>query len=311
MNDANDTQKSVADAIRGHWVDTRAPDWLKPYARLARWDRPIGWWLLLLPCWWSVALAANSAGTTINPWYLFLFFVGAVAMRGAGCTYNDFIDRDIDAQVARTKSRPLPSGQVTVLQVQFFIAIQALIGLVVLLQFNNFAIVLGFLSLPIIAIYPFMKRISNWPQVVLGFAFSWGALMGFAVTFGELTQVAPFFIYAGAILWTVGYDTIYAHQDQEDDAIIGVKSTARTFGDNSQLLIGSFFGGAILMIAIGIFSAGGGVASALGLAVFATHLGWQVASLQTDNPDRCLMQFRSNRNAGLLLFAGLALDTLM
>lgn len=232
-------------------------------------------------------------------------------MRGAGCTYNDFIDRDIDAQVARTKSRPLPSGQVTVLQVQFFIAIQALIGLVVLLQFNNFAIVLGFLSLPIIAIYPFMKRISNWPQVVLGFAFSWGALMGFAVTFGELTQVAPFFIYAGAILWTVGYDTIYAHQDQEDDAIIGVKSTARTFGDNSQLLIGSFFGGAILMIAIGIFSAGGGVASAIGLAVFATHLGWQVASLQTDNPDRCLMQFRSNRNAGLLLFAGLALDTLM
>ncbi|MFK8032530.1 MAG: 4-hydroxybenzoate octaprenyltransferase [Hyphomicrobiales bacterium] len=309
MDDATDTQKSVADAVKGHWVDTRAPEWLRPYARLARWDRPIGWWLLLLPCWWSAALAAEASNNFVNVWHLVLFMIGAIAMRGAGCTYNDLIDRDIDAKVARTKSRPLPSGQVTVRQTQIFVALQALTGLLVLVQFNKYTIILGLCSLPIVAIYPFMKRITNWPQVVLGFAFSWGALMGFSVIFGALTHAAPFFLYFGAILWTVGYDTIYAHQDQEDDAVIGVKSTARAFGANSQKLIGMFFGGAIILVALAIFSVGGGVASSIGLAAFAAHLGWQVASLQPENPDRCLKQFRSNRNAGLLLFAGLALET--
>lgn len=309
MNDATDTPKSVADAVKGHWVDTHAPDWLKPYARLARWDRPIGWWLLLLPCWWSAALAADASNNVIDIWHMALFMVGAIAMRGAGCTYNDLVDRDIDAQVARTKSRPLPSGQVTVRNTQIFVGLQALTGLVVLLQFNQYTIILGLCSLPIVALYPFMKRITNWPQIVLGLAFSWGALMGYSAIYGALTHGAPFFLYIGAVLWTVGYDTIYAHQDQEDDAVIGVKSTARAFGANSQLLIGLFFGGAVFMVAIAIFMTGGGIASALGLAAFAAHLGWQVASLQPDNPARCLMQFRSNRNAGLLLFAGLALDT--
>lgn len=309
MNDGTDTQKSVADAVKGHWVDSHAPQWLKPYARLARWDRPIGWWLLLLPCWWSSALAAGASSNSLNIWHLAWFMIGAIAMRGAGCTYNDLVDRDIDAQVARTKSRPLPSGQVTVQQTKIFLGLQVLAGLVILLQFNEFTIILGLCSLPIVAIYPFMKRITNWPQIVLGFAFSWGALMGFSATYGKLSLAAPFFLYLGAILWTVGYDTIYAHQDQEDDAVIGVKSTARTFGANSQMLIGMFFGGAVLMISIAIFSAGGGIVSAIALAAFAAHLGWQVASLQPANPDRCLKQFRSNRNAGLLLFAGLALET--
>lgn len=307
----NHLQETVADAVSGHWVDTTAPEWLRPYARLARWDRPIGWWLLLLPCWWSVALAAISANAHVNVWHLVLFLIGAIAMRGAGCTYNDLVDRDIDAQVARTKSRPLPSGQITVKQAQIFLAVQALLGLLVLVQFNQFAILLGLASLPIIAIYPFMKRITNWPQIVLGLAFSWGGLMGFAARFGELNQLAPYSLYSAAILWTIGYDTIYAHQDQEDDALIGVRSTARTFGDNSQMLIGIFFGGAVFLAAIAIFASGGGTYAALGLTGFGLHLGWQIATLQPDNAERCLMQFRSNRNAGLLLFAGLVLETLI
>lgn len=312
MNETtNNLQGSVADAVSGHWVDTAAPEWLRPYARLARWDRPIGWWLLLLPCWWSVALAANAAGASVNLWHLVLFMVGAIAMRGAGCTYNDLVDRDIDAQVARTKSRPLPSGQVTPKQASIFIGLQTLVGLLVLLQFNQFAIFLGLGSLPIIAIYPFMKRITNWPQIVLGFAFSWGALMGFAARFGELNLLAPFCLYAASIFWTIGYDTIYAHQDQEDDALIGVRSTARTFGKNSQLMIGALFGGAVLFAAIAIFASGGGTYAALGLAGFGVHLGWQVATLQPENSERCLMQFRSNRNAGLLLCAGLIIETLL
>ncbi len=307
----NHLQETVADAVSGHWVDTAAPEWLRPYARLARWDRPIGWWLLLLPCWWSVALAAISSNAHVNVWHLVLFLIGAIAMRGAGCTYNDLVDRDIDAQVARTKSRPLPSGQITVKQARIFLVSQALVGLLVLVQFNQFAILLGLASLPIIAIYPFMKRITNWPQIVLGLAFSWGGLMGFAARFGELNQLAPYCLYGAAILWTIGYDTIYAHQDQEDDALIGVRSTARTFGDNSQMLIGIFFGGAVFLAAIAIFASGGGTYAALGLTGFGMHLGWQIATLQPDNAERCLMQFRSNRNAGLLLFAGLVLETLL
>ncbi|MEH6725221.1 MAG: 4-hydroxybenzoate octaprenyltransferase, partial [Hyphomicrobiales bacterium] len=275
----NHLQETVADAVSGHWVDTTAPEWLRPYARLARWDRPIGWWLLLLPCWWSVALAAISANAHVNVWHLVLFLIGAIAMRGAGCTYNDLVDRDIDAQVARTKSRPLPSGQVTVKQARIFLVAQALVGLLVLVQFNQFAILLGLASLPIIAIYPFMKRITNWPQIVLGLAFSWGGLMGFAARFGELNQLAPYSLYSAAILWTIGYDTIYAHQDQEDDALIGVRSTARTFGDNSQMLIGIFFGGAVFLAAIAIFASGGGTYAALGLTGFGLHLGWQIATL--------------------------------
>lgn len=311
MNEIENTQNSVADAVKGHWVDTHAPEWLKPYARLARWDRPIGWWLLLLPCWWSIGLAANAANTMVNIWHVILFLIGAIAMRGAGCTYNDLIDRDIDAKVERTKSRPLPSGQVTAQQARIFIVCQALVGLMVLMQFTPLTIILGFCSLPIIALYPFMKRVTNWPQIVLGLAFSWGALMGFAATFGKLGHVTPYFLYIGAVLWTIGYDTIYAHQDLEDDAIIGVKSTARTFGDNSKLMIGLFFGGAVVMIAIAVLANGSGVFSSLGLAAFASHLGWQVATLQPDNPARCLQQFRSNKNAGLLLFAGIALETLL
>src|SRR5262245_37465551 len=225
----------VADST-GNWVDSLAPAWTRPYLRLARLDRPIGSWLLLLPCWWSAGLAAVGAHQPVDLWHLLLFFIGAFAMRGAGCTWNDIVDRDLDRQVERTRSRPIPSGQVTVTGAAVFLVVQALIGLSVLLQFNRFAVATGIASLAIVAIYPFMKRITYWPQIALGFAFSWGALMGWAAAFGRLDFPA-YLLYAGAIAWVIGYDTIYAHQDREDDALIGVKSTARLFGERTRPLL--------------------------------------------------------------------------
>src|SRR5580692_2979326 len=230
MTSAADSKAArVADAT-GNWVDTHAPQWSRPYLRLSRLDRPIGSWLLLIPCWWSAALAARVAGEIGQlPLDIVLFFIGAFAMRGAGCTWNDITDRDLDARVERTRSRPIPAGQVSVRQAVVFLVAQALIGLAVLLQFNGFAVITGIASLVIVAVYPFMKRITWWPQIVLGLAFSWGALMGFAVILGQIGLPA-LFLYAGSIAWVIGYDTVYAHQDTEDDALIGVKSTARLFG---------------------------------------------------------------------------------
>src|SRR6516165_8846555 len=230
----------VADAT-GNWVDTLAPPWSRPYLRLARLDRPIGSWLLLLPCWWSAALAAGLAhDLSPLPRVIALFFVGAFAMRGAGCTWNDITDRDLDAMVERTRSRPIPAGQVSVAQAFVFLVVQALIGLAVLLQFNRFAEATGIASLAIVAVYPFMKRITWWPQAVLGLAFSWGALLGFAVILGRI-DAAALVLYAGSIAWVIGYDTIYAHQDAEDDALIGVKSTARLFGQRTHQALVAFY----------------------------------------------------------------------
>jgi 4-hydroxybenzoate polyprenyltransferase len=300
----------VADAT-GNWVDTLAPPWSRPYLRLARLDRPIGAWLLLMPCWWSAALAAGVAHTISRlPIVIALFFVGAFAMRGAGCTWNDITDRDLDARVERTRSRPIPAGQVSVPQALVFLVAQALIGLVVLLQFNRFAVVTGIASLVIVAVYPFMKRITWWPQVVLGLAFSWGALMGFAVTLGRIDATA-LSLYAGSIAWVIGYDTIYAHQDTEDDALIGVKSTARLFGARTHQALIAFYALAVVLIGVAMWFAGAGLAAGIGLAAFAAHLIWQIARLKIGDPALCLRIFKSNRDAGLLLFAGLLVDAVM
>src|SRR5271156_621915 len=260
----------VADAT-GNWVDTRAPAWSRPYLRLARFDRPIGSWLLLMPCWWSAALATAVSGDIGPlPRLVVLFFVGAFVMRGAGCTWNDITDRDLDALVERTRSRPIPAGQVSVSHAAVFLVVQALIGLAVLVQFNRFAVATGIASLVIVAIYPFMKRITWWPQIVLGLAFSWGALMGFAVTFGRLDATA-FVLYAGSISWVIGYDTIYAHQDTEDDALIGIKSTARLFAERTHQALVIFYSLAVVLIGVTLALAGAGVAAWIGLAVFAAH----------------------------------------
>jgi 4-hydroxybenzoate polyprenyltransferase len=298
----------VADAVRGHWADTLLPPFLRPFARLARWERPIGWWLLLWPCWWSSALAADAAGWRLpDLGHLALFLIGAVAMRGAGCTWNDLVDRDIDAAVARTRSRPIPSGQVTPRAAWAFLFLQAFVGLVVLLQFDRFTFGLGIASLGIVAVYPFMKRVTDWPQAVLGLAFSWGALVGWAAVFHRL-DLAPVALYLGAILWTIGYDTIYAHQDKEDDEVVGVRSTARFFGAATKRWLVGLYGGAVLSIGLACGLAGVGLAAFLGLAGFAVHLGRQIVRLDVDDPDLCLALFRSNRIAGWILFAGLLAD---
>jgi len=296
----------VADST-GNWVDGVAPAWARPYLRLARLDRPIGSWLLLMPCWWSVGLAAVHARSQVNLWHVLLFFVGAFAMRGAGCTWNDIVDRDLDARVERTRSRPIPSGQVTVAAAAAFIALQALVGLAVLLQFNRFTIYVGFASLAVVAVYPFMKRITYWPQIVLGLAFSWGALMGWPATFARL-DLPAFLLYAGAISWVIGYDTIYAHQDREDDALIGIKSTALLFRERTKPMLALFYALAVALIALAGWNAGAGLVFALGLLAFAAHLAWQIARLNVDDPVNCLVVFKSNRDAGLILFVGLMLD---
>jgi len=296
----------VADST-GNWVDGVAPAWARPYLRLARLDRPIGSWLLLMPCWWSVGLAAVHARSQVNVWHVLLFFIGAFAMRGAGCTWNDIVDRDLDARVERTRSRPIPSGQVTAASAAAFLVLQALVGLAVLLQFNRFTIYVGFASLAVVAIYPFMKRITYWPQIVLGLAFSWGALMGWPATFARL-DVPAFLLYAGAISWVIGYDTIYAHQDREDDALIGIKSTALLFRERTKPMLALFYALAVALIALAGWSAGAGLVFALSLLAFAAHLAWQIARLDVDDPINCLVVFKSNRDAGLILFAGLVLD---
>src|ERR1700692_4917900 len=306
----NGAAARVADAT-GNWVDSHAPRWSRPCLRLFRLDRPIGAWLLLMPCWWSAALAAGIIHNVGQlPLIIALFFVGAFVMRGAGCTWGDITDRDLDAKVERTRSRPIPAGQVSVPQALVFLVVQALIGLVVLLQFNRFVIATGIASLAIVAVYPFMKRITWWPQVVLGLAFSWGALMGFAVTLGRIDATA-LSLYAGSIAWVIGYDTIYAHQDAEDDALIGVKSTALLFGARTHQALMVFYATAVVLIGLALALAGARWFAWIGLAAFAAHLVWQIRRLEISDPALCLRVFRSNRDAGLLLFFGLLADAVL
>jgi 4-hydroxybenzoate polyprenyltransferase len=297
----------VADAT-GNWVDHLAPLWTRPYLRLARFDRPIGAWLLLMPCWWSAGLAAIHAGAPYpNPWHVILFFIGAFVMRGAGCTWNDLVDRNLDGSVERTRSRPIPSGQVTPKQAFAFMVLLALIGLAVLLQFNWFTVAAGIASLLTVVVYPFLKRVTHWPQVGLGLAFSWGALMGWPALLGRLDAPA-FVLYAGSICWVIAYDTIYAHQDREDDALIGIKSTAILFGENTQQMLAVFFTAAVALIGLAGWMAGAGLIFALGLAAFAAHLAWQVRRLDISDSALCLRLFKSNRDAGLILFAAMIAD---
>ena len=299
---------AVSDRSAGNLVDRFAPALVAPYLRIARVDRPIGFLLLALPCFWSVALAGRSIEEPYpDPWLLFLFALGAIVMRAAGCTYNDLIDRDIDAQVARTRSRPLPSGQISPRAAVIFIVVLSLIGFAVLLSFNGTTIWLGLGVLPIVALYPFVKRFSHWPQAVLGLAFNWGAVLGWTAVLGRLDWPAVV-LYAGAVLWTVGYDTIYAHQDREDDDLIGVKSTALKFGRATKPFLAVVYGAAWLAITSAGLMAHAGTAFLLGMLAAAAHLGWQVRSLDIDDPENCLERFRANGTFGLIVFAAIVLD---
>jgi 4-hydroxybenzoate polyprenyltransferase len=291
----------VPDAAPGNWVDRLAPKAIKPYLRLARFDRPIGAWLLLFPAWWSQALAEVSLGRPYpNLWYLVLFLVGAFVMRGAGCTYNDIVDRDYDARVARTAARPIPSGQVNVAQAFAFLALLCLAGLLVLLQFNLFTILLGAASLLLIAVYPFMKRFTFLAQVALGLTFKWGALVGWAAVTGTLAPAA-LLLYAGSVLWTIGYDTIYAHQDKEDDALL-------KFGDATPRWVGAFYAGAVLLWGAAGMLAGAHIVFVLGLALAGAQLAWQVATLDVGDAGNCLARFKSNQLVGWLVLLALVAD---
>jgi len=299
---------TVPDAPPGNWVDRIAPERWRPYLRLARFDRPIGAWLLLFPCWWGQALAELSTGRAYpSLWYLVLFLAGAFLMRGAGCAYNDIVDREYDASVARTAARPIPSGQVSVAEARMFLAVLCLAGLVILLQFNLFTIVLGAASLLLVAIYPFTKRFTYWPQLVLGLTFKWGALVGWAAVTGSLA-LAAIVLYAGCVLWTIGYDTIYAHQDKEDDLAIGLKSTALKFGDATQPWLVAFYAGAVGLWAIAGVLAGAHLAFFLTLGLAGVQFAWQVTTLDIADAGNCLARFQSNRWIGWLLLGGLAAD---
>lgn len=298
----------VADAPADNWVDRSAPAVLRPYLRLGRFDRPIGTWLLLFPCWWSQALAEVEASQPFpSLWLLALFAIGAVAMRAAGCGYNDFVDRDIDAQVARTRSRPIPSGQVSPAGALAFVAVMALIGLAVLVNLNTFTIVLAMGSLLVVVCYPFAKRFTSYPQFVLGLAFNWGALVGWAAVKGSLGLPA-LLLYAGCVLWTIGYDTIYAHQDKEDDALLGLGSTAISFGENTVSYVGALYGTAVLLWLAAGLAAGTHLIYFLAVTLVFLQMAWQVATLDTSDPANCLRRFRSNRDVGAAVFLGLVAD---
>ncbi len=298
----------VADAVKGNWVDRLAPARARPYLRLSRADRPIGTWLLLLPCWWGLllAMAASGRATVMDLWIGLGCALGAWLMRGAGCTWNDITDRDFDGQVARTRSRPIPSGAVTVRQAVQWMVIQSLLAFCILVTFNLPAILLGVASLAVVCVYPFAKRFTWWPQVFLGLAFNWGALLAWTAHTGSLGWPA-LLLYLSGIAWTLFYDTIYAHQDKEDDALIGVKSTARLFGENTHRWLRHFLVLAVFLMGAAVLAAMLGRANVLALVLalcgvwaFGWHMMWQLTRLDTEDPDRCLMLFRSNRNAGLI-----------
>ncbi|HYE48549.1 MAG TPA: 4-hydroxybenzoate octaprenyltransferase [Azospirillaceae bacterium] len=281
------------------WVDRWLPAAARPYARLARLDRPIGTWLLLFPCWWSIALAAPAGGWP-DWWLMALFGVGAVVMRGAGCTVNDILDRDIDARVERTRARPIPSGQVTVPQALGFLGLQLLLGLLVLVQLDRFAVLLGVASLALVFTYPLMKRVTWWPQAFLGLTFNWGALMGWAAVTGGLDTPA-LLLYAGGILWTLGYDTVYAHQDREDDAHVGVKSTALLLGPASRRWVGAFFAGAFALWTAALVERAEPVALVVPLAMAGLVMWRQVRDWDMNDPADSLATFKDSRNVGWLV----------
>jgi 4-hydroxybenzoate polyprenyltransferase len=298
---------SASDTNSDNWVDRLAPEAMRPYLRLARMDGPIGTWLLLLPCWWSVALATDG-------WpdlkLLILFAVGATVMRGAGCTINDIVDRDFDAKVARTALRPIPNGDVSVKQALVFLALQLGLGLAVLSQLNQFAFLLAVSSLGLVVLYPFAKRFTYWPQLVLGLAFNWGALVGWAAVRGTLDWPA-IALYAGGVFWTLGYDTIYAHQDKEDDVLVGVKSSALALGEKTQSWLYVFYGAAILLFALSGYLIHAHMHFYVGLGLCAIHLIWQVRTVDINTPSACHAKFKSNRDFGLAVLAVVIFNALV
>jgi len=313
-----EVEGQVSDAVSGNWVDQLAPRLSRPYLRLSRADRPIGTWLLLLPCWWGLGLAILSDGqfAMYDIWIFFSCAIGAFLMRGAGCTWNDITDRKIDGAVERTRSRPIPSGQVTVTLAIIWMILQAGIAALILFSYNVQAIILGFASLALVAIYPFAKRYTWWPQAFLGLAFNWGALMIYVAHSGIL-RLEAVLLYAAGIIWTLFYDTIYAHQDREDDALIGVKSTARLFADRTPTWLFAFSILSAILLGIATYLACAEretlstLIAMLAVPAFWMHLRWQMGRFDANDPIRLMMLFRSNRNAGLIVVLFFAIAAML
>ena len=313
-----EVEGQVSDAVSGNWVDRIAPRFSRPYLRLSRADRPIGTWLLLLPCWWGLGLAILADGqfASHDVWIFVSCAIGAFLMRGAGCTWNDITDRKIDGAVERTRSRPIPSGQVTVTQAVIWMILQAGIAALILFSYNMSAIILGFASLALVAIYPFAKRFTWWPQAFLGLAFNWGALMIYVAHSGVL-RIEAVLLYAAGIIWTLFYDTIYAHQDREDDALIGVKSTARLFAERTPTWLFGFSVLSSILMGLAIFLACSerGTLSTLiailAVPAFWMHLRWQMRRFDAHDPVRLMMLFRSNRDAGLIVVLFFAIAAML
>jgi len=302
--------EALPDAVAGSWLLRLAPQSAKPFLQLARLDRPVGWQLLVLPCWQSSLLAAAAYGLPPDIKQLALFLLGAVTMRGAGSTYNDIVDREIDARVERTRNRPLASGRVSLPAAKLFFLAQCLVGLYVLVSFNLPTIGLALLSPLIVLLYPFAKRFTSWPQAILGAAFAYGALLGWTALLGSLGLPAVL-LYVGSIFWTIGYDTIYALQDVEDDIEAGVRSTARLFGAHVRLAVGALYALSLAFTTAACMTAGLGFFAYLGVAAYAAHLLWQVLPLREGlETDHALALFRANRDAGLLVFFGLLAESL-
>lgn len=301
------SENTASDIRTEGWIVRLTPAPLKPYMYLMRLDRPVGVWLLVLPCWWSIALAADGGWPDVA--MLALFAVGAVLMRGAGCVMNDIADRDFDGQVARTAGRPLPAGDVTLPQAIVFLAVLGFLGLAILVQFNTFAIGVGVLSLVTVIIYPYMKRFTYWPQIFLGISFNWGALLGWAAVQGSLDW-APVALYIAGVFWTLGYDTIYAHQDKEDDILVGIKSTALRLGDATRGWLVGFYGVSMALIVLSGWLAGLSAWFYVALIPAVAHLAWQIKSVDIHDPKSCLSRFKSNRDFGLLLFAAVIVGQL-
>ena len=313
-----EVEGQVSDAVSGNWVDQLAPRFSRPYLRLSRADRPIGTWLLLLPCWWGLGLAILADGQFAlhDVWIFVSCAVGAFLMRGAGCTWNDITDRKIDGAVERTRSRPIPSGQVTVTQAITWMILQACVAALILYSYNVQAIILGFASLALVAIYPFAKRFTWWPQAFLGLAFNWGALMIYVAHSGVL-RLESVLLYAAGIIWTLFYDTIYAHQDREDDALIGVKSTARLFADRTPTWLFAFSILSAILLGIATYLAcaeRGALSTLVAMLVvpaFWMHLRWQMQRFDAHDPIRLMMLFRSNRDAGLVVVLFFAITAML
>lgn len=298
----------IDDAVANHWIMSRAPVAIHPYLKLMRVDRPVGSWLLLWPCLWALALAARSQGNILpDPILVILFVIGTIIMRGAGCTYNDIIDHRIDAMVARTRHRPIPSGQVSLAGAWSLTISLCLLGLAILLSLNITTILIGSVSLLPVAIYPFMKRITWWPQLFLGLCFNWGSLLGWTAVTGNISPTA-LLCYVGGMFWTLGYDSIYALQDKEDDALIGIKSTALRLKSAIKPWLAAFYTAALISFSFAGINAGTGMTYQIALGVAAIHAAWQIQTLNVNDSYQCLIRFRSNRDFGGIIFIGIILD---